>query len=459
MDDMETAGLPVGQGPWPRAGRPRPTTSRSPSTSSESPSKHWPRDARRQRAASTRRPPRHADPRRGRAPPRSPPAGPVIAAGSTGTIPATADLLKAIAGLPQGALVLPGLDQDLDEAAWKAIGETGRRLGRPPAVRPQAAPRPPEDRPRRRRRRSARARAAGLPRPARGARRSRPAETTDAWTALRTGFVEPRALGRIARRRRLPPRPQRARGGARHRHRHPRGARDARRDGGGGHARPRARPPRLGRARPLGPRGRRFRRRPARPHAGGGVRPPPRRGAGRARRAGRGSLPSLKHPFAAFGMDPRDCRKAARVLELAVFRGRRGHGGIAAASRTLAAARGRSRGRAAHATSPACAARSRALRMGAAPQGWRSNIQTILGPRRGRARREAPVIATATSPRGCSSMPLTAAATDDRQETTGSLRRRRAARRWRRCSPASRTDSAARRRPRRAAGLPRHADG
>ena len=46
---------------------------------------------------------------------RSPPAGPVIAAGSTGSIPATAELLGAIAGLPNGAVVLPGLDRTLDE--------------------------------------------------------------------------------------------------------------------------------------------------------------------------------------------------------------------------------------------------------------------------------------------------------------------------------------------------------
>ncbi len=35
---------------------------------------------------------------------------PVIAAGSTGSIPATANLLKAIAGLERGSLILPGLD-------------------------------------------------------------------------------------------------------------------------------------------------------------------------------------------------------------------------------------------------------------------------------------------------------------------------------------------------------------
>src|SRR6185312_7042860 len=39
----------------------------------------------------------------------SPPSGLVIAAGSTGSIPATANLLRVIAALPHGALVLPGL--------------------------------------------------------------------------------------------------------------------------------------------------------------------------------------------------------------------------------------------------------------------------------------------------------------------------------------------------------------
>lgn len=51
----------------------------------------------------------------------APPEGPVIAAGSTGSMPATADLLAVIAGLPQGAVVLPGLDTVSDEAAWRAI--------------------------------------------------------------------------------------------------------------------------------------------------------------------------------------------------------------------------------------------------------------------------------------------------------------------------------------------------
>jgi ATP-dependent helicase/nuclease subunit B len=48
--------------------------------------------------------------------------GPVIAAGSTGSMPATAGLLETIAKLPHGAVVLPGLDTDLDEPSWQAIG-------------------------------------------------------------------------------------------------------------------------------------------------------------------------------------------------------------------------------------------------------------------------------------------------------------------------------------------------
>ena len=46
---------------------------------------------------------------------------PVIAAGSTGSMPATAKLLATIARLPHGAVVLPGLDTDLDDASWALI--------------------------------------------------------------------------------------------------------------------------------------------------------------------------------------------------------------------------------------------------------------------------------------------------------------------------------------------------
>lgn len=53
------------------------------------------------------------------------PDTPIIAAGSTGSIPATARLLAAIAGLPRGAVVLPGLDKTLDDKAWEMIGSIG----------------------------------------------------------------------------------------------------------------------------------------------------------------------------------------------------------------------------------------------------------------------------------------------------------------------------------------------
>ncbi len=46
---------------------------------------------------------------------------PVIAAGSTGTVPATARLLEAIATMPNGAVVLPGLDQTLDDDSWERL--------------------------------------------------------------------------------------------------------------------------------------------------------------------------------------------------------------------------------------------------------------------------------------------------------------------------------------------------
>ncbi len=52
-----------------------------------------------------------------------PPGQVMIAAGSTGSAPATADLLAAIAAAPRGAVVLPGLDLDLADDAWREVGE------------------------------------------------------------------------------------------------------------------------------------------------------------------------------------------------------------------------------------------------------------------------------------------------------------------------------------------------
>ena len=59
--------------------------------------------------------------------------GPVIAAGSTGSIPATAELIATIARLPHGAVVLPGLDTDLDEESWQLIaGDAKKKIAAAP---------------------------------------------------------------------------------------------------------------------------------------------------------------------------------------------------------------------------------------------------------------------------------------------------------------------------------------
>jgi ATP-dependent helicase/nuclease subunit B len=268
---------------------------------------------------------------------RSPPAGPVIAAGSTGSIPATAELLKAIAGLPNGALVLPGLDRDLDARAWTAIGETGAAsVGHPQFglkqlltglgierqdVQPLGAV------------------PAALAERARiAAEALRPAETTDAWSEIRATRNEPRRLHEalagvtyavahnereealaiaIAIREALETAgaavalvtPDRAIA-----------RRVAAELGRWGLTVDDSAPLRLD----LSPEGV-FARLLAE-----AVADP----ANPAR-----LLALLKHPFAAFGLDPFECRRGARILELAVFRGRRGHGGIARLATALAEAR------------------------------------------------------------------------------------------------------------------------
>ena len=59
--------------------------------------------------------------------------GLVIAAGSTGSIPATAELIATIARLPHGAVVLPGLDTDLDEESWRLIsGDPKKKVAAAP---------------------------------------------------------------------------------------------------------------------------------------------------------------------------------------------------------------------------------------------------------------------------------------------------------------------------------------
>jgi ATP-dependent helicase/nuclease subunit B len=66
-------------------------------------------------------------------------SGPVIAAGSTGSMPATAKLLSTIAHLPHGAVVLPGLDVDLDEDSWALISDASDDASWPAFGHPQFA--------------------------------------------------------------------------------------------------------------------------------------------------------------------------------------------------------------------------------------------------------------------------------------------------------------------------------
>jgi len=134
--------------------------------------------------------------------------GPVIVAGVTGSVPATAELLKVVAGLPEGAIVLPGLDRFMDERSWQVLGQReGRSARTATAGAPvaQTLPSHPQyslkqllDR-----LNASRCDVATLgPEPAPGMRLReelisevlRPAETSDGWT----GFLDRRSQGQRA---------------------------------------------------------------------------------------------------------------------------------------------------------------------------------------------------------------------------------------------------------------------
>ena len=65
----------------------------------------------------------------------APPVERVLAAGTTGGIPAVARLLRVVARLPKGAVVLPGLDTTMSERAWAGLDDfaSAGRSGRPAA--------------------------------------------------------------------------------------------------------------------------------------------------------------------------------------------------------------------------------------------------------------------------------------------------------------------------------------
>ncbi|WP_375665133.1 double-strand break repair protein AddB [Bartonella sp. TT121SHDZB] len=54
------------------------------------------------------------------------PDKPIIAAGVSGSMPAVSHLLKVIASLPKGAVVLPGLDLHMDEEQWNALSTSNK---------------------------------------------------------------------------------------------------------------------------------------------------------------------------------------------------------------------------------------------------------------------------------------------------------------------------------------------
>jgi ATP-dependent helicase/nuclease subunit B len=53
----------------------------------------------------------------------TPPAHPIILAGSTGALPSTKKLMKVVAKLKRGAVVLPGLDSSLPDEVWANVGK------------------------------------------------------------------------------------------------------------------------------------------------------------------------------------------------------------------------------------------------------------------------------------------------------------------------------------------------
>ncbi len=73
-----------------------------------------------------------------------PPATPIVAAGVTSAAPALARLLRTVADLPEGSVILPDLDLSLDKAVWDELGTAGapEQVGDPPFGRDDAVTHP-----------------------------------------------------------------------------------------------------------------------------------------------------------------------------------------------------------------------------------------------------------------------------------------------------------------------------
>lgn len=63
-----------------------------------------------------------------------PPETPIVAAGVTSAAPALARMLRVVADLPQGAVVLPDLDLALPPEAWEELGRAGAPIDGEPGV-------------------------------------------------------------------------------------------------------------------------------------------------------------------------------------------------------------------------------------------------------------------------------------------------------------------------------------
>ncbi|MDA1237735.1 MAG: double-strand break repair protein AddB [Proteobacteria bacterium] len=67
---------------------------------------------------------------------KEPPQNPIIIAGSTGSRGTTKKFIKLVARLPQGAIILPGVDFEMSEKTWKAL-KSSNKLQTPVEDHPQ----------------------------------------------------------------------------------------------------------------------------------------------------------------------------------------------------------------------------------------------------------------------------------------------------------------------------------
>jgi ATP-dependent helicase/nuclease subunit B len=123
-----------------------------------------------------------------------PPEYPVIAAGTTGTVPAVRDLLGLVARLPQGEVILPGLDRGMDDDSWGRLPEDHpqynlkKLLDHMGLLRESVAEWELKKQP-----------ALNTQRVRLMSEALRPAETTEQWRRLRTGDITEKALDGLSR--------------------------------------------------------------------------------------------------------------------------------------------------------------------------------------------------------------------------------------------------------------------